>query len=138
MNYRYLKKSAVALVVIFLVFGAQMALASGVYQNLRTAAGTDLTKNGDILTMIGSIVKVLLSMLGVVLVIIILYAGVLWGFLSNGDSAKIKKAKEMLINAVIGLLIVFASYAITAFVMTSIAGASGGSGNGGVVDYPVH
>lgn len=134
MNYKILKNSIVSLVIISLFFCANLALASSpVYSGLDIAVkGTNLAS--DPIKMIGSIVVVLLGMLGLVLVLIILYAGALWGFMSNGDPAKIKKAKEMIINAVIGLFIIFTSYMITTFTLDRIkdmnSGTSGGSVTG--------
>ncbi len=122
MKAKYLKKSIISLVIIFLVFGAHSVLAtSDLYKNLNTAAGSDLAKTADPLALVGGILKAVLSLLGVVLLIIIIYAGAIWGFLSGGEAAKIKKAKDMIVNAVIGLLIVFGSYAIVSFVISNIA-----------------
>jgi len=137
MNSKYLQTSISALVVISLVFGAQLALASGVYQNLRTAAGTDLARNGDIVLMIGKIVGVVIGLLGVVLALIIIYGGFTW-MTANGDSKKVEKGKDMIRNAVIGLIIVFAAYAVTSFVLRNLTGITGGGASGGAVDYPVH
>jgi hypothetical protein len=41
---------------------------------------------------------------------------------AQGNSAQVDKAKDLLINAVIGLVIVTAAYSITSFVGTSIVG----------------
>ena len=64
-----------------------------------------------------------------------LYAGFLW-MTSSGDETKVTKAKGLMVNAVIGLAIVLAAYAITYFVLlylhtaTGGVGGSGGSGTG--------
>lgn len=121
MNYKYLKNSIISFIVIFLVFGAQFALAGGLYGNLDAAAGADLKKNSDIVKFVGSIVGVVISFLGVALVLVIIYAGIIWGFLSADDAKKVQTAKDMIKNAVIGLIIVFAAYGITNFVMSSLS-----------------
>lgn len=102
-----------------------VASATGVISNLGVAAaGTGLEKNSNILTFIGGIIKVIIGLLGVALAVVLIYGGIMWGFLARGDAAQIKKAKEMIINAIIGLVIVFISYAITTYVFTALNTAS--------------
>ena len=84
---------------------------------------------------IANIVKYLLSFLGVIFVILIIYAGFLW-MTAGGNEEKIKKAKGLITNATIGLLIVLAAYTITHFVIKYIFEATGGGGDGGGgIDY---
>lgn len=114
-------KKIISLAIIFSVFLPITVSATGVISNLNVAAqGTGLERNSNILLFIGGLINVLLGLLGVVLAVILVYAGVTWGFLSQGDPGKIKKAKEMIINAIIGLAIVFASFAITNFVFDNL------------------
>lgn len=70
--------------------------------------------------MIGKGVNVVLGMLGLILVVLIIYAGFIWTT-AQGDSKKVDKAKDMIKQAVIGLIIVFAAYAIAQFVMINLA-----------------
>ena len=72
-----------------------------------------------LIEIIGTGIKVILSILGVVLVLMIIYAGWTW-MTAQDEKAKIQKAKDMLKNAVIGLLIIFAAYAIATFVISSL------------------
>lgn len=51
---------------------------------------------------------------GVVAVLVIVAAGVLY-ILSQGDAARITRAKNAIIGAVIGLVVILLAYAITAF-----------------------
>lgn len=74
---------------------------------------------------IASIINVVLSVLGIVLVVIIIYSGIQW-MTGDGESGT-KAAKTRLTNAVIGLVIVVAAWAITSFVVSSIMGAVGES-----------
>lgn len=123
------------LTVSFLLFEPVLAQTDGagssIYGNIQKAVeGTPASQQTNALSIVGGIVNVILSMVGVALVLTIIYAGILWGFLSNGDSAKINKAKQILTNAVIGLLLVFASYAIASFVIDQyfqIQASPGGS-----------
>jgi len=83
--------------------------------------------------LVGRIVQIALSFLGVIAIIIVMYAGFLW-MASSGDEEKIIKAKEILKNAVIGLIIILASWAITTFVIMRLAAAINGPGGLGPVN----
>ena len=69
--------------------------------------------------MIGGIINAVLSVLGIVFLIMVVYAGFLW-MSDNGDASKTKKAKGMLINGIIGMVIVIAAYAISDFVIDAL------------------
>jgi len=89
--------------------------------------GYDLTENqlgtpanSDLPTIIGKIVGAALAFLGVVFFILIIYGGYMWMF-SMGNEQTAGKAKEIIIAAVIGLVIVLMAYAITSFLGTTVA-----------------
>lgn len=71
--------------------------------------------NSNIPTMIGKIVGAVLALLGVAFFCIILYAGLNW-ILSMGNEEKINQAKDMIMAAVLGLIVVLGAYAVTALV----------------------
>ena len=73
----------------------------------------------DLKTAIGKIVQTFLGFLGVLAVVLIIYAGFLW-LTAGGDPSKVDKAKGYIKNAVIGLIIILAAYIITSFVITKI------------------
>jgi hypothetical protein len=73
---------------------------------------------------IGKVIKLALSFLGVILVIIMIYAGFLW-MTAGGNEDQVKKAKEWMKNGIIGLVIVLAAYAISDFALTTILDATG-------------
>ncbi|MBU0636943.1 hypothetical protein KKH16_01905 [Patescibacteria group bacterium] len=56
-----------------------------------------------------------MSFLGVVFLILIIYAGFTW-MTAGGDEEKINKAKDTIQRAIIGLIIILCSYAITIFI----------------------
>lgn len=119
------KNSLAFFFVCLILFGGQAVLASGdVFTNLNTAAGTQLTK-ASLPNLVGDLIRVLLQLLAVALLGVLIYAGILWGFLAQGEKSKIQQAKDMMKNAVIGLAIVFASYAITIFVFDRLREVSG-------------
>ncbi|MHB8903650.1 MAG: pilin [Patescibacteria group bacterium] len=65
-------------------------------------------------TKAGQIIGVVLSFVGAIFLILMIYAGILW-MTSAGNDQQITKAKGLMINAIIGMVIVFAAYAITTF-----------------------
>ncbi len=107
--------------VPLLVFAADSNLSS---VGSTAGLGTD-----SLTTIIGRIINVFLSILGVVFLILLVYAGAIW-MTAGGDGKKVDKAKGILINAVVGLLITMSAYAISVFVINLLTDATGGSGSG--------
>lgn len=66
-------------------------------------------------TLAATIVTTVLMFVGTIFFLLVLYAGLTW-MTAGGSSEKVTKAKSMLETAIIGLLIVAASYAISTFV----------------------
>ncbi|OGY44701.1 MAG: hypothetical protein A3J62_01630 [Candidatus Buchananbacteria bacterium RIFCSPHIGHO2_02_FULL_38_8] len=76
--------------------------------------------------MIAYVIQVLLGLLGVIFIILIIYAGFMW-MTSAGNEEKVGKAKNIIIAATIGLAIVLAAYIITYFVIDKLLEATGAS-----------
>ncbi|MFA5130828.1 MAG: pilin [Patescibacteria group bacterium] len=81
---------------------------------------------GDPREIIGRIIQIALSFLGVIALILIMYAGFLW-MTSAGDEDKISRAKSTLQSAVIGLIIILSAWAITTFILSRLFGVIGGT-----------
>lgn len=73
----------------------------------------------DIREVVMSIAQVLLGFLGVVAILIVLYGGYLY-MTSAGEQDKVTKAKKILINGVIGLVIIVSAFAIATFVINML------------------
>lgn len=104
---------AASLLLPVLVSAQDMTQGLGQFQN-----ETQLT-NADLTTVIGRIVKIVIGFLGLIAVVIILIGGFQW-MTSGGDEDKIKNARKLMTNGVIGLFIVVIAYAIALFVMNII------------------
>ena len=78
-------------------------------------ASTLSTYNQDVPTMLGTVIGAAMSLVGVVFFVLSIYAGFLW-MTARGDETQAKKARDTLTMSVIGLIIVFGAYAITAFI----------------------
>ena len=72
---------------------------------------------------VGSIINTFLGVLGILAVVLIIYAGYLW-MTARGNEQQVEKAKDILTQAIIGLVIILTAYAITKFVVGSLVAAT--------------
>jgi hypothetical protein len=80
----------------------------------------------DFLLMAVNISNWILGLVGSVALLFFIYGGVMFT-LSAGSEDRVSKGKSILINSVIGLFLVFASYIIVQFVMTTTGFVKPGS-----------
>jgi len=78
----------------------------------------------DIREGVMAVVTVLLGFLGIIAIIIILYGGFVW-LTSAGNEEKVGQAKKIITAGIIGLVIIFISYALATFVITQLIDATG-------------
>ena len=84
---------------------------------------------GDLMGTVGKIIRGALSLLFVILVVLIIYAGFLW-MTAGGETKQVDKAKDYIKNAVMGLIIIVLAYVITDFIITKISEATNEGGQG--------
>ncbi len=77
----------------------------------------------DLQETIGGLINAVLGFLGIIAVIIVLFAGFKW-MTAGGNDEKVQEAKKLLISGVIGLAIIFSAWAIAQFVVGAIIGAT--------------
>lgn len=124
------KRSRYALIAAVLgLFVALPVFAQAPDLGLGFATATGLTTT-DVRTLVGNIIKGFLGLLGLVAVGLLIYAGFLW-MTSKGEEEQVTKAKRIILNAVIGLVIIIASYAIVAFIFRAVVGGAGLGGPDG-------
>lgn len=68
---------------------------------------------------LGTVVKTALGMVGVIFMILIIYAGFLW-MTARGNEQQVEKAETIIRSSVIGLIIVLGAYSITSFVVPAL------------------
>jgi len=128
----WFKKTAALLVVagVFFVIGKVYAQTDlGI--NTLAESGVQLAQT-DIRVIVARIIQVFLGLLGMIAVILIIYAG--WQWMSAaGDAQKIGSAKKTLINAVIGLAIILSAVGITQFIISSLIKATTGGDEGNMI-----
>ncbi|MEK7615145.1 MAG: pilin, partial [Patescibacteria group bacterium] len=88
------------------------------------AAGPILPQT-ELLTIVANLIKTFLGFLGILLVLIVMYAGYQY-IMSGGDAAKMLKARKMVYQAVVGLALILSSYAIVAFIFNILLNAQNG------------
>ncbi|MBU0649433.1 hypothetical protein KJ969_05065 [Patescibacteria group bacterium] len=121
-----------ALVLCVLVLAPTLALAaSGDASNLleeigeKAGIGTADTGQKQLVDIIGTIINVLLSLLGVIFLVLLIYGGFLW-MTSRGNEDAVDKSKRLIQDAIIGLIIILAAYAISRFVIDALLKATEG------------
>ena len=92
-------------------------------------ANSGLAGNSSLSSIISVLIQTALGFLGVIFLVLTIMAGFKW-MMSEGNEEEIKKAQGSLKNAVIGLVIVLAAYAITYSVFKYLPFAGGGLSGG--------
>ncbi|PIP18127.1 MAG: hypothetical protein COX43_00405 [Parcubacteria group bacterium CG23_combo_of_CG06-09_8_20_14_all_35_9] len=82
-----------------------------------TSAETNLS------VIVGKVISALLAFLGTIFLVLIIYGGFLW-MTAGGNEEQIKKARGIITQATIGLIIVLAAYAITYYIVEKVKGAA--------------
>jgi cbb3-type cytochrome oxidase subunit 3 len=97
-------------------YGLNETVQVGNLSNALNAKEVDSAPAGQYLsTRVGRIIGTVLSFVGVIFLILIIYAGLRW-MTSAGNDKAVDEAKNLIIAAIIGLIIVLGAYAITAFI----------------------
>lgn len=117
-----------------------VAFSQGVFAQVdtgldATAGAAELPEATDISAIIGQIIYAILGFLGVIFVILLIYGGFV-RMTAGGNPEAIKKSNGIIVSAVIGIIIITASYAITAFVLSRIQASVGGDGGGSGMHDP--
>jgi len=119
--------SALAALAVGIFFSPQFVLAEGVdvLGGLRTTAkqGGLFTKDATLQSSIGRVIGFVLAFVGVIFFALIVYGGFLW-MTAAGNPEQVKKAKGLIVNSIIGLVIILAAYSITSFIFSGITAAT--------------
>jgi len=116
------------LAVIFLLPDIALAQSGDIY-GTNDLVDVNLTTR-NVRDIIAGVINIALGLLGIIATIIILYGGFIW-MTSRGNADNIARAKKIIINGVIGLIIILSSYAIVRFVLQEYSDSIFGPGGGG-------
>jgi hypothetical protein len=112
----------VALICVWwLLFGIHPAFAQETAFEQFGTASTLPTDN--IAVIVARVIRVALTLVGVIFVILIIYAGFLY-LLARGEPEPVKKAKKIFQQSIIGLIIIFSAYSITSFILNRLLDAA--------------
>ncbi len=107
-------------------------------QWIQFTSGFGVHSFGDVIQpgeLVQRIVFIFFSVLGLIAVVLVIYAGFLW-LTAGGEESKAKQGTTLMFQAVVGLIIILAAYMLTYFVLymltTAISGPSTVPGSPGI------
>ena len=111
---------AVGMALPTAVFAAQRAgeIILGGANSTAGTAGVDTT-GPEVQDLVGTVVSGALTLVGVLFFLLMLYGGITW-MLARGNEEYSRRALDTIVAAIVGLIVVGASYAITRFVYDSV------------------
>ena len=83
--------------------------------------GTGLA-NTPISVRVSTLIGAIVGFVGVIFLVLMIYGGLTW-MTAGGNEEKIGKAKKIIVNSTIGIIIVMLSYAITYYIIQTVAGS---------------
>lgn len=123
-------KRLLTIFAILIIFGSIFYFAPAVFAEdfgLTEVGDASGLEKGDLRVTIGNIIKIILGFVGVIALGLVMYGGFLY-MTSGGEETKVTKAKQYLINATIGLVIIFSAYAIVSFIMNTLIDSQSSAG----------
>ncbi len=115
--------AGVAVLPVLLLPATALAQLNKAKEDLGTVGTTIGADNGgstELTVFVGRTINALLSVLGIIFVCFVVYAGFLY-LTAGGNPDAVKKAKALLSQAVIGIVIIVAAYAIASFVIDAVS-----------------
>lgn len=129
-----LRNSAV-LAAVLMAFGALPAQLFAQATNLAEVGEEAGLGSSDLMDTIGTVIGVVLGFMGVVFLLLLIYSGITW-MTAGGDEDKVKRARAILVNATIGLVLTLSAYAIATFVINALGEATGSGDSDGDDNAP--
>ncbi|MDO8435280.1 MAG: hypothetical protein Q7S89_01200 [bacterium] len=77
-------------------------------------------QNDPFATIAGQIIGIVLGFLGLLLLGLLIYGGFVW-MTARGEEEKVEQAKQIITRAVVGIVIIMVSYAVSFFILWSLA-----------------
>lgn len=115
---KYLRYITVFVVVCSLMIIPSLVFAVDDY-GLGAAAPTQLKSTDDPAQFVGRLIQGFLAIVGLIFLILTVYGGAKY-MMARGDTNAAQKARDIIFNALTGLIIVFASYALASFIITVV------------------
>jgi|APSaa5957512622_1039677.scaffolds.fasta_scaffold129382_1 hypothetical protein len=118
-KFKIMKKIILLTTIAFVLFSCVTPIFAAGLGSANSVAGSVAGKAGvtekNIEDVVGTGINAALSLVGLIFLILMVYAGYLW-MTARGEEETIKKAQKIIISTIIGLIITLSAYAITKFV----------------------
>jgi len=111
---KHSSKTALAYIAIITITITPQIVSAQLYNPLGTTSVPQL---------IGRIINTILGLTGSIALLMTIYGGFLW-LTSGGNAGRIEKGQKTLTMAVLGLAIIFGSYALSTFIITQLSGVT--------------
>lgn len=112
-------------ITIALVAGGNFVLAQGIKnspnQLEKVAIKSGVEDQNDLGNISGTVINAALQLVGLIFMLLLVYAGILW-MTARGEEAQIEKAQKIITASIIGLIITISAYAVTVFVTGKFEG----------------
>ncbi len=96
--------------------------------NIGSSSGlVQTTDDQSLMKVVGSIINVVIGIVGVIAVVMMIVGGINF-ITSQGDTAKVTKARNTILYGVVGLVVALLAFAIVNFVISSMESAGGAAG----------
>ena len=131
MKHLYSKEKVVYVLIILILF---LALSGFLVEKKAAFAQLEELKNtakiafgedvqADPIIIIGKVIKVGLSLVGIILTVLMIAGGFMW-MTSTGNAEKVDKAKKLMSAALIGLIIIVLAYSVSSLVINKLSGVT--------------
>ncbi len=96
--------------------GTQTGFLPSLYDNLPCSNGeVQISSLDQIWTVVANVILILMAVAGALAVIFIMVGGIYY-ITSTGDPARLKRAKDIIVQSITGLVITLISYAVVLFI----------------------
>lgn len=133
-THRVTSLALTVMLAVFFIWPVDSAAAATAF-SVENIGGSVGLGTADLKETILNVIRWLLGVLTLIAVGLIIYGGFLW-ITAAGNAQRIEKAKRVILNAVIGLVIVLISWAIVFFVARTASDLAGGGGGGPTITLP--
>lgn len=102
-------------------FGIDLTTFKGVVERVACAGAIDSPnatgETDSIITIVGNVLSIAYSVLGIVFVTLLVFAGYLW-LTARGNEDQVTRAQTLIRNSVIGIIIIFIAFIISREIVT--------------------
>ncbi|PIR03718.1 MAG: hypothetical protein COV59_04575 [Candidatus Magasanikbacteria bacterium CG11_big_fil_rev_8_21_14_0_20_39_34] len=100
-----------------MTFAYNLGDSGTLFRNLGSKTG--IQQDAQIEDIVGAAIRTALTLVGLVFLVLMVYAGYLW-MTARGEDSQVEKARKIVYASIIGLVIVMSAYAITVLVTSRL------------------